>query len=365
MVTARLRAACWIAVMLLVSASVGRADYPRRTAIVEAVEKTRAGIVTIKVEKPANASRDKESFGTGVVVDDRGYIITNHHVISSATSVVVYLADGKRYTARVVAHEVTLDLAILRLVAEHKDGLLPALHALSIGPGSDVMVGETVIAVGSPYGYTHTVSTGIVSALGREIQMPSGELLKNLIQTNASINPGNSGGPLLNVNGEVIGLNVALRQGAQGIAFAINADTVKQFLIRHLSALRISGVQHGLVCSEKVLPEGATRQRVVVLETLPRTAAASAGVQPGDEVRRVGERIISNRFDLERALWDRKAGEEVVLALERGGKELKVQLKLAGTTDGHIATTSPDAKSPTSTPAAGSTVNTGASGGMR
>ena len=96
------------------------------------------------------------------------------------------------------------------------------------------MVGETVIAIGHPFGYTNTVSTGIISALGREITMPEGEVLGNLIQTNASINPGNSGGPLLNINGELIGINVALREGAQGIAFALNADTVQQVLSKHL-----------------------------------------------------------------------------------------------------------------------------------
>ena len=107
---------------------------------------------------------------------------------------------------------------------------------LPLAPVDDLMVGETVIAIGHPFGYTHTVSTGIISALGREITMPTGDVLTGLIQTNASINPGNSGGPLLNINGEFIGINVALREGAQNIAFAINAGTVKSFLQQHLSA---------------------------------------------------------------------------------------------------------------------------------
>src|SRR5205085_2088984 len=122
------------------------------------------------------------------------------------------------------------DLAVLRIRSNKK------LAALPLAPVDDLMVGETVIAVGHPFGYTNTVSVGIVSALGREITMPTGDVLNGLIQTNASINPGNSGGPLLNVNGEFIGVNVALREGAQGIAFAINTGTVKSFLRQHLSA---------------------------------------------------------------------------------------------------------------------------------
>src|SRR5205814_1119156 len=126
----------------------------------------------------------------------------------------------------------------------------------------DLMVGETVIAIGHPYGYQNTVTTGIVSALGREITMPNGETLTNLIQTSASINPGNSGGPLLNINGQLIGINVALRDGAQGIAFALNAETVKEVLRQRLSASRLSGVTTGLRCTEFVQLEGLDRQHV-------------------------------------------------------------------------------------------------------
>src|SRR5262249_47454384 len=158
-------------------------------------------------------------------------------------------------------------------------------------PAGDVMVGETVIAVGNPFGYANTVSTGIISALDREVTMPAGETISNLIQTDASINPGNSGGPLLNINGEVIGIVVALRGGAQGIAFALNADGVQSLLSVHLSAARISGVRHGLVCKEKAGVDGERRQRVLV-------ESASAELKSGDEIVRVGGRHVGNRFDV-------------------------------------------------------------------
>jgi serine protease Do len=183
------------------------------------------------------------------------------------------------------------------------------------------MVGETVIAVGHPFGYTNTVSVGIVSALGREVTMPTGETIGGLIQTDASINPGNSGGPLLNVNGELIGINMALREGAQGIAFAINAGTVRAALSEHLSAAKIAGVDHGLRCEDKVLAEAGDRQRVVVTE-------AQGPVQEGDEIRAVGTRRIVNGFDLERALWDKRPGQSVPLQVVREGRPLTVSLTL-------------------------------------
>jgi serine protease Do len=309
------------------------AQYSRRTPVVEAVEKTRTGIVTIKVEKKDPSGRNKESVGTGIIVDDRGYVVTNQHVIASAHAVGVQLSDGTELPARVVAEEARWDLAILRISTKKP------LQALTLGPGTDLLVGESVIAVGHPFGFTNTVSTGIISALGREVTLS--EKLTNLIQTNASINPGNSGGPLLNINGEVIGINVAFRDGAQGIAFAINVENVKQWLSRHLSALKVAGVYHGLTCSESVLPEGQRRQRIVL-----REAAQGTGLKPGDEIVRVADHLVSNRFDLERALWDRKPGDQVELTVLRGGQELHVPLTLSPVPEGKRITTRPAEKAP-------------------
>ena len=206
-----------------------KGQYSRRTPIVEAVQKTRASIVSVKAEKKGSWGR-KETGGTGVIVDERGFVVTNSHVVASADRVTVHLADGSELAATIVTEDAHHDLAVLRLSTTRK------LQALAFGTSSDLMVGETVIAVGHPFGFTNTVSTGIVSGLGREVTMPNGEVLRNLIQTNASINPGNSGGPLLNINGELIGINVAIREGAQGIAFALSADDVQQALSKHLSS---------------------------------------------------------------------------------------------------------------------------------
>jgi serine protease Do len=298
-----------------------RAQYPRRTPIVEAVQKTRSSIVAIKAEKKGSRGSNEKIVGTGVIVDPRGYVITNCHVVAATVRVSVCLADGAEMATQVVSEDAASDLAVLRVQSNK------SLDALPLGTSSDLMVGETVIAVGHPYGYTHTVSTGIVSAVGREITMPTGEVLSNLIQTNVGINPGNSGGPLLNINGELIGINVALREGAQGIAFAINADTVKQVLSQRLSALRVSGINHGLTCSES-LADGPRHQRLVVQEVASKTPAADAGLRRGDEIIRVAEIAVTNRFDVERAFWSRKPGEQLAVTVIRAGKELHVNLKL-------------------------------------
>jgi serine protease Do len=311
-----------LAIALAGGAGTGaRAQYSRETPVVKAVRKTQAGIVSIKVEKKAAYGR-KESVGTGVIVDERGYVVTNRHVITGAEHLTVRLFDGTELAGQMLIEDANYDLAILRIQAGKK------LQALPLGPASDLMVGENVIAIGNPYGYTNTVSTGIISALGRDIKLPAGELLCGLIQTNADINLGNSGGPLLNINGEVIGINVALREGAQGIAFALNADTVQQVLSRHLSASRQAKVSHGLGCIERVAPEGPARQQVVVQE-LTGPNAQQAGLKRGDQIVRVGPQAVGNRFDVERALWERKVGDKVPLTVSRDGKVLTVELTLA------------------------------------
>jgi serine protease Do len=303
------------------------AQYSRRTPVVEAVQKTKDAIVTVKVDKKGVSGR-KETVGTGVIVDERGYVVTNRHVVASAEQVKVYLADGPELTAEVLVEDANHDLAVLKIKHDKK------LQALSFGPSSDLMVGETVIAVGHPFGYKNTVSTGIVSALDREINMPGGETLTGLVQTCASINPGNSGGPLLNINGELIGINVALREGAQGIAFALPSDTVQRVLSKHLSAAKLSRVNHGLVCKEDVKEEGDYRQRVIVSEVAGETPAAQAGLKCGDAILCVADRMVANRLDVERALWGCKPGAKVDLTILRQGKEKVVTLVLDAKSDG-------------------------------
>jgi serine protease Do len=308
-----------------------QADYSRRNPIVEAVEKTDAGVITLKVTRRSEWAR-KQIMGTGVIVDERGYAITNAHVVERAEKVVVQLHDESTVEAKVHVEDPRHDLAILKLPARAK-GYKP----LTFAPGSDLKRGETVIAIGNPYGFAGSVCTGLISGLKRRIVMPSGEPLTNLIQHTACINPGNSGGPLLNINGELIGINVALRDGAQAISFALNADSVQAVLSKHLSAARVSRVRHGLTCKELVGGKGPDRQKVVVDEVAARSAAAKAGLKKGDVLVQVGQRPVSNRFDVERALWGYKAGDTVSTAVLRDGKITQVSLTLTSTAPARVA----------------------------
>jgi serine protease Do len=164
-------------------------------------------------------------------------------------------------------------------------------------------------------------------------------MIDGLVQTNANINPGNSGGPLLNINGEWIGVNLALRQDAQGIAFALNAQVVEKFLNKHLSAAK-KGVAHGLQFSGKVLAEtGPDRLRVVVRH-------AAGPVEPGDEILTVDARKVANPFDVERALWDKRPGEQVALKVLRQGKQLDLSLTLTAIDAGAGTATAPSSASP-------------------
>lgn len=210
----------------LLLAGAGAADETRRSQIVELVEKTRAAVVMVKVPRPAGG---KDVIGTGIIIDARGYIVTNQHVVGSCRKPNVRLHGGTIVAAETIFADARWDLAVLRIVGQKDLHHLPLKHATPL-------VGETVVAVGHPFGFTDSVCRGVISGLGREITMPTGEVLKDLIQVDANINPGNSGGPLLNLQGELIGINCALYQGAQGIAFALKINTIKAVVDKAIAA---------------------------------------------------------------------------------------------------------------------------------
>lgn len=292
--------------------------FERETPTVLAVRKTKDSIVTLKIVRK-NAR--KETVGSGVIVDERGYIVTNNHVIANAATLKVVLADKTTVDGEVAFEEPSQDLAVVKIKTDRK------LKALPLGPASDIMVGERIIAIGHPYGYVNTVSEGIVSAMEREVDMPGDVKLKDLIQVTADINPGNSGGPLLNINGEWIGVVVALRDDAHGIAFAINTDTVQKVLTKRLSALKQNGIHHGLACEERLVDQDDVRTRVRVQQVSENTPAAAAGLKSGDEIVRLGDYTVTNRFDLERALWD-VHGDAVPVGVIREGRAMTVSLTL-------------------------------------
>ncbi|MCA9116986.1 MAG: trypsin-like peptidase domain-containing protein [Planctomycetaceae bacterium] len=315
--------------LVMMVATAQAADNPRETPLVKAVKRARTAVVNIHSEKTATGgdalfgngkNRKISGMGTGIIVDERGYIVTNHHVVNGVDSLRVTLHDGSAYTARTIAIDQRQDLAIIRI---DPTGKLPVMP---MGTSSDLMLGETVIAVGNAFGYEHTVTSGIVSSLSRDVEVNEKQSYENLIQTDASINPGNSGGPLLNLNGEVIGINVAIRAGAQRIGFAIPIDDARRVIARLISIERIDHNWHGLLARD--VKQGAERQ-LVVQSASPDSPAAKAGFQPGDIVLRAGDLNVIDNVDLERALLNHTPGEAIRIAVRRNDETRTLQLELA------------------------------------
>jgi len=267
--------------------------------------------------------------GTGVLIDERGYILTNNHVIQDVESIEVTRINGEKYIGTVFQTDPKNDLAIIRI---HARGPLPVMP---IGTSSDLMLGEDVIAIGNAYGYEHSVTRGIVSALGRNVEAGDDQAYENLIQTDAAINPGNSGGPLINSEGEVIGINVAIRAGATKIGFAIPIDAARTIAARMMSAEKTSNVYHGAVLKDH--KDGATR-RLLIQSIRPGSPAATAGLQSGDVVVRVGSMSVTDGVDFERAFLDHKPSETLALVVNRGGKEESLNMLLAAVTPEYGAT---------------------------
>ena len=232
---------------------------PRDTPLVKAVKKCQDCVVNIHTEKSGVEDTDTRFFtakprkvtgmGTGIVVDERGYIVTNYHVIQNVDVITVTLHNGETLLARPVSFDRKQDMAIIQVKASSP------LSVMSMGTSTDVQLAEQVFAVGNPFGYGHTVTSGIVSALGRDVEVDETQAYENLIQTDASINPGNSGGPLLNLLGEVIGINVAIRAGAQRIGFAIPIDDARRTVARLLSTERLNRVSHGVYANDVKSPK--------------------------------------------------------------------------------------------------------------
>lgn len=306
----------------------------RRTAIVEAVERVRPAVVNIHSERVVKKPTDDlfalapsqsrvNGMGTGIVIDPRGYIITNQHVVEDVNLIRVRLADGTALTAKVLARDPETDLALLKVDVSRPLATMP------LGTAHDLMVGETVIAIGNAYGYEHTVSTGIVSAVKRDVTLNKEVSYKSLIQTDAAINPGNSGGPLLNIHGELVGVNVAIRAGAQGIGFAIPVDTMIRAAADMMSIRKRNGTWHGLIVRDCVdTSQPAPTRSLVVERTESNSPALRAGLQTGDIIRQVADRAISHSLDLECALLGRSAGDTVPVVVLRNGQEQRLALAL-------------------------------------
>ena len=315
--------------VLSTTAPASLAASPQRlTPIVQAVRGAADSVVNIQGQKSvADTSPDGRSAGTrevngmgsGVVIDPRGYILTNLHVVDGVRQINVTLSGGQAYVAQLVNRDAETDLAVIRIRTPQP------LEVIHIGTAEDLMVGETVVAVGNAFGYENTVSSGIVSQLHRNVQVNEVQQYLDLIQTDASINPGNSGGPLLNIDGEMVGLNVAVRAGAQGIGFAIPVDKALDVATRMMSVQRLDNHWHGITPLAIDGPTGP----VTVARIDRGSPAADGGLQRGDELKQIGSTTIDRPLDVERALLGRRTGDRVPVLISRNGSSVELELVLA------------------------------------
>jgi serine protease Do len=311
----------------------------RRDELVLIVDKVKSAVVNIHSERFSTSSEDPfrsgvmqpqrvNGMGTGIVIDPRGYIVTNYHVVDDVQSLRVRLVDQSNHAARVVAMDKESDLAIIKIEPQKPLLMLP------LGTANDLMLAERVFAIGNAYGYEHTVTIGHVSAMKRDVTLNKEISYKSLIQTQTPINPGNSGGPLINKLGEVVGVNVAIRAGAQNIAFAIPVDTMIQKSAEMISLKRRTGLRHGMVVAdyaEREAEDTILKRSVRIVRVDAGTPAAEAGIRTGDILQNLGDLPITTTIDIERALLDRNVNSTVplrVLRADTNGKQESVELKM-------------------------------------
>ncbi|MEZ6090918.1 MAG: trypsin-like peptidase domain-containing protein [Pirellulaceae bacterium] len=301
----------------------------RETPIVRVVREASPSVVNIHGHKTVRSGglpgqgqsfQQVNGMGTGVVIDPRGYVITNFHVVQDVNDIRVALSDGRPAIARVIAHDLRTDLAVLKIETREP------LPVIKLGSSQDLWVGETVIAIGNAYGYEHTVTQGIVSALHRDVPVNDEQSYTDLIQTSAEINPGNSGGPLLNLDGQMIGINVAVRVGAQGIAFTIPVDQVLDIVSRLIQQKTSGQVIHGIRGVTQWTDEDESA--FVVTSVAGGSAADQEGIRKGDRILQVNGHKVRNHLDFEFALLELTSRDpiEFEVAAETGNTSL-VSLK--------------------------------------
>jgi S1-C subfamily serine protease len=294
-------------------------------AVIDVVERLSPAVVRIDVRQGDDPRR--AGSGSGVIVAPDGLVLTNSHVVGGASRVMVATADGSRLVARVVGDDPDSDLALVRV--DH-GGSLPSA---SLGDSKQLKRGQLVIAIGNPLGFESTVTTGVVSALGRSLRASTGRLIDDLIQTDAALNPGNSGGPLVSSHGEVVGINTAIIMGAQGICFAIGSNTAKFVLGELVRHGRVRRAYIGIAAAQTGLPRrirneaGVTQESAVIVAGVePSSPAARAGIDTGDIILTLDKNPVTGADDLIRLMTGDMIGRELNVYTLRDGQRRDVTL---------------------------------------
>jgi putative serine protease PepD len=317
-----------VATTIVRNAAAGSAQPAASTSsltVNEVYRRAHESVVEITVTSESSASpfggaQTQEAQGSGFVYDRDGHIVTNEHVVDGATSVSVRFSNGATYDAEVVGIDASTDLAVLKV-----DAPSSLLQPLALADSGELAVGDGVVAIGSPFGLEETVTTGIVSALHRQITSPNGFTINDSIQTDAAINHGNSGGPLLNLQGEVVGVNAQIRSdsgGSDGVGFAIPASTVRSVVPQ---LVETGKAQHGYLGVGVETASGGVR----LTQIRPGTPAATAGLRAGDVITAVDGDRVASAAELQGAIDAKRPGDTIELTYSRAGKSHTAQVQLA------------------------------------
>jgi S1-C subfamily serine protease len=303
-------------------------------AVINAAEQVSPAVVNIEVQSKRDSTPrsdprltpDVRGNGSGFLFTPDGFILTNSHVVHGADQLIVTLADGRREAANLIGDDPDTDVAVVRI---HAPQLVPA----RLGNSHTIRVGQLVVAIGNPYGFQCTVTTGVVSALGRSLRSQSGRLIDNIIQTDAALNPGNSGGPLVTSRGDVIGVNTAVIVPAQGICFAIGINTATFVAGRLIKDGRIKRGYIGVAGQNVPLLRHLVRRHtlpvtngILVLSVEPHSPAQRAGVCPGDVLVGYAGRTVASIDDLHRLLVEEQVGIPAPLMVLRGDEILECDI---------------------------------------
>jgi S1-C subfamily serine protease len=296
-------------------------------AVVHAVELVSPSVVTVELGRGATSGqRQQGGHGSGFIFTPDGLILTNSHVVHGSTTIHVALPDGRRLPADLVGEDPDTDLAVVRVSAS-------GLPVVKLGDSGAVKVGQLVVAFGNPYGFQATVTAGVVSALGRSLRSRSGRLMDDIIQTDAALNPGNSGGPLVNSRGEVIGVNTAVILPAQGLCFAIAANTAQFVVGRLIRDGRISRSYVGVAGQNTPLARKLVRfynlrvsSGVRVASIEPNSPASRSALREGDVIVGFGGHDVESIDQLHRVLTEDRIGAPTPLVVIRGTEKLEIDV---------------------------------------
>jgi putative serine protease PepD len=302
------------------------------SSLISLYKRTSPGVVDITVTSSSEGGnsfwngqqQDSKAEGSGFVIDSKGDIVTNEHVVDGATSITVKFQNGKTTKATLVGADADTDLAVIKV-----DPSVTNLTPLTLGNSSAVQTGQGVFAIGSPFGLTQSLSAGIVSATGRQISSPSNRTISNVIQTDAAINHGNSGGPLLDASGKVIGVNSQIESdsgGNDGVGFAIPSNTVKSVSSQLISGQKVAHPLLGVQIAD------ANGTGATITKVTSGSPAESAGLKAGDVITALDSQTITSAADLSAAVSSATVGQKVSITINRGGAIQTVQVTLGSTT---------------------------------